>query len=181
MKCGDLPGLSGPMADARSLRYPHGLARALARISRCPSREVVSVVMGSMRKSAGSPGSARCGCKPLELNARQAKATEGGPWPCSAAHVPGRHRRPHPGFSSAVPGLTPPSGRCRQPKATQGRGGPHERRSVTLRSTELSTALARGSCGDEARRRSVRMARHDHGLPWAAGTDVRGCQAWRGR
>ena len=124
MKCGDLPGLSGPMAGARSLRYPHGLARALARISRCPSREVVSVVMGSMRKSAGSAGFARYGCKRLELKARQAKATEGGPWPCSAAHVPGRHRRPHPGFSSAVPGLTPPSGRCRQPKATQGRGGP---------------------------------------------------------
>ena len=180
MKCGDLPGLSGPMAGARSLRYPHGLARALARISRCPSREVVSVVMGSMRKSAGSPGSARCGCKPLELNARQAKATEGGPWPCSAAHVPGRHRRPHPGFSSAVPGLTPPqagAGSPRQPRVVAGRTSVD----LALGSTELSTALARGSCGVEARRRSVRTARHDHGLPWAAGTDVRGCQAWRGR
>ena len=144
MKCGDLPGLSGPMADARSLRYPHGLARALARISRCPSREVVSVVMGSMRKSAGSPGSARCGCKPLELNARQAKATEGGPWPCSAAHVPGRHRRPHPGFSSAVPGLTPPqagAGSPRQPRVVAGRVDTPSSCLITTRATRARAVL----------------------------------------
>ena len=180
MKCGDLPGLSGPMADARSLRYPHGLARALARISRCPSSGVVSVVMRSMRKSAGSAGFARCGCKPLELKARQAKATEGVAWPCSAAHAPGRHRRLHPGFSSASQGPTPPHAGAsspRQPRVVAGRTSVD----LALGSTELSTALARGSCGVEARRRSVRMARHDHGLPWAAGTDVRGCQAWRGR
>ena len=136
--------------------------------------------MRSMRKSAGSAGFARCGCKRLELKARQAKATEGVAWPCSAAHAPGRHRRLHPGFSSASQGLTPPHAGAsspRQPRVVAGRTSVD----LALGSTELSTALARGSCGVEARRRSVRTARHDHGLPWAAGTGVRGCQAWRGR
>ena len=164
----------------RSLRYPHGLARALARISRCPSREVVSVVMGSMRKSAGSPGSARCGCKPLELNARQAKATEGGPWPCSAAHVPGRHRRPHPGFSPAVPGLTPPQAGAsspRQPKVVAGRADTPSPCLITTRATGKGSARLGASKG----KIDTRAARHDPGLPWAAGTGVSGCQAWRGR
>ena len=180
MKCGDLPGLSGPMADARSLRYPHGLARALARISRCPSSGVVSVVMRSMRKSAGSPGFARCGCKPLELKARQAKATEGVAWPCSAAHAPGRHRRLHPGFSSASQGLTPPHAGAsspRQPMVVAGHADTPSPCLNTTRATGKRGAQLSAPKGEI----DARAARHDPGLPWAAGTGLRGCQAWHGR